>query len=59
MNADISREGFKEKQDICIASKYPLQNIPVEVFKYVHKFFEIPPSRKQSLIPLPLSMGQI
>lgn len=57
MNADISGERFKEKQDICIASKYLLQNITVEVVKYVHKFFEIPPSRKQSLILLPLSMG--
>lgn len=50
---------FKEEQDICIAAEYLPPNllIPVVVLTQDHKFFDTLPSKKWSLIPLPLSVA--
>ena len=47
MNVKINRQKFKEKEAICIASKFSINS--VVILTHVQKFLDTPPFRKWSL----------
>ena len=59
INANISEWNFKEKQVICIGTKYlpTYLLITIGLFTYDNKLCDASLSRKQSLIPFPLNVG--